>query len=244
MERIGVVIPVHNEEHLLPALLSTVLGAAARSCAQVRIVVVLDACTDGSRRCVEALSDDLPRRVSIEAVEIGERQVGAARRAGAARLLDGQDLLDAQHGSSLWIANTDADCRVPRDWLARQLAYARQGADAVVGTVAVEDWSPRPRSVRIAAERAYRSGPHRHVHGANLGVRADAYQRAGGFPVAAAHEDVLLVGRLHQIGASMTWATDLPVLTSARRAGRAPSGFAAYLDRLEHGIALGAEPTR
>jgi hypothetical protein len=70
---------------------------------------------------------------------------------------------------------------------------------------------------------------HSFVHGANLGVRADAYRKAGGFSDRDSDEDVGLVGALTALGVHAV-STDLaPVLTSGRLEGRAPDGFARYL---------------
>jgi hypothetical protein len=72
--------------------------------------------------------------------------------------------------------------------------------------------------------------PNGHVHGANLGVRADAYLRAGGFATLPEHEDVDLVARLRadpRVDVRPSDAAD--VLTSGRTTGRTPGGYAGYL---------------
>ena len=83
--------------------------------------------------------------------------------------------------------------------------------------------SPRPswpawRATRVPGR------PNGHVHGANLGVRADAYLRAGGFPDRPAHEDVDLVAALVASGARVVATDACDVLTSGRLVGRAPGG--------------------
>ncbi len=96
-----------------------------------------------------------------------------------------------------WLSCTDADSRVPEDWLVAQLAL---GADAVCGTVTVDRWSEgfEPQA-RIRYHDAYQdSDGHRHIHGANLGISAAAYVRAGGFEALACHEDVQLVRQLQR----------------------------------------------
>jgi hypothetical protein len=131
--------------------------------------------------------------------------------------------------SSIWLAYTDADSRVPEDWLVRQLRHARAGADVLVGTVTVEDWSDWPEGLAKAYEDGYRRGQGRHVHGANLGMTGSAYRAAGGFPDLPVGEDGALVAAAHRAGLRVEYATDLPVVTSARRQGRAPGGFSAFL---------------
>ncbi|RII96479.1 glycosyltransferase, partial [Clavibacter michiganensis subsp. insidiosus] len=103
-------------------------------------------------------------------------RVGAARAQGVDAARAGWDGDDAEH----WIACTDADSAVPPAWITSQLELADAGSDVVVGTVRpeLEDLSPD----QVAAWRATRVPGHAngHVHGANLGVRADAYVAAGG----------------------------------------------------------------
>ena len=67
------------------------------------------------------------------------------------------------------------------------------------------------------------------MHGANFGVRADAYLRAGGWGALETAEDHDLWGRLRDIGAIRLSSAALTVATSGRRVGRAPLGFAQAL---------------
>jgi hypothetical protein len=160
----------------------------------------------------------------VLAVQAGS--VGAARAAGLATLISSLGVAGS------WLATTDADSRVPADWLTGQLRYARAGAELVVGTVDVTDWSAHPAQLRtqVAADYARRRDlTHGHVHGANLGFAAGGYLRIGGFAPVTAHEDVMLVRAAERLGLSIRWAEDLPVNTSARLVARAPAGFAHYL---------------
>jgi glycosyltransferase involved in cell wall biosynthesis len=206
---IGVVIPVHNEEALLTGCLRAAGIAALHpdlGGEQVCIIVALDSCTDRSHAIAQALC--------VETLAIAERNVGKARAAGA-------DLLLAR--GARWLAFTDADSVVASDWLAAQLTL---GAEAVCGCVTVDDWSHHPTRVRDSWRRRYqhRDG-HRHVHGANLGVAAQAYRRAGGFPPLACDEDVALVDMLIATGAQIAWSAAPRVTTSGRIDSRARGGF-------------------
>jgi glycosyltransferase involved in cell wall biosynthesis len=206
---IGVIVPAHNEEALLGGCLAALVAAArhtALASEPVRIVVVLDACSDRSKAIAFA--------AGVEVVTIAARNVGIARAAGAALLLaDG----------ARWLAFTDADSRVSPDWLAVQLSL---GVEVVCGSIHVEDWSAHPSTVREIFSRIYRDADgHRHVHGANLGVCAMAYRRVGGFPSLQCREDVALVNRLVAIGASVAWSAAARVATSARVTSRVRGGF-------------------
>jgi glycosyltransferase involved in cell wall biosynthesis len=213
---IGVLVPAHNEAELLGACLASLQQAALHpelNAETVCILVVLDACTDDSETVAHAWG--------VAVLRVDERNVGHARRAGAAHLLE----LGAR-----WLACTDADSSVDRDWLVRQLAF---GADVVCGTVRVADWSSRTEQVRRVYEGRYQSSEdHRHIHGANLGVCARAYQRAGGFRPLPADEDVHLVRDLERSGARIVWTHHTCVTTSARRDCRARHGFGEFLDGL------------
>jgi glycosyltransferase involved in cell wall biosynthesis len=163
---IGIAIPVHNEEERLGACLRAALDAARHPRLRgeaVQIVAVLDSCDDHSAA--------VARDFGVDAIEIEARNVGIARAAGADRLLA---------RGARWLAFTDADSRVAPDWLAAQLALRAQ---AVCGPVVVDDWTPHHERTRAAFYRAYMDADgHRHIHGANIGVSARAYRRAGGFP--------------------------------------------------------------
>lgn len=222
--RVGVVVPAHDEAELLPACLRALADAAERCPLPVDVVVALDDCSDAT--------SETAAEAEVRTVRLAARNAGAARRAAARALLaDGA-------AQDWWLASTDADSLVPPHWLEAQLALAARGADAVVGAVHVSAWEDRPVHVarRWLATHRPRDG-HRHVHGANLGVRGAAYLRAGGFPPLASGEDVALVLALEASGARVVRSAAATVETSARRRGRAARGFAAYLDDLELGSA-------
>jgi glycosyltransferase involved in cell wall biosynthesis len=73
---------------------------------------------------------------------------------------------------------------------------------------------------------------HGHVHGANMGFRADSYWRVCGFAALASDEDVDLVARFESAGLRIVRDAQLSVVTSRRQLGRAPDGFAAHLRSL------------
>jgi glycosyltransferase involved in cell wall biosynthesis len=233
---IGVAVPAHDEEANLPACLAALLAAACHPALDgepVVVCIVLDACGDGSERIVRQYQARFAAAgVVLDCVVVQARQVGVARAAGAARLLD---------AGARWLAFTDADTRVAPQWLAAQLAL---GVDVACGTVAVDDWSPH--ALQADALRAHfatvyhdRDG-HRHIHGANLGVSAAAYVRAGGFAAVACHEDVLLVKALEAAGARFAWSARPRVFTSARTDARARGGFGDTLLTMLSGRAAGA----
>jgi glycosyltransferase involved in cell wall biosynthesis len=223
IEAACVVVPANNEEELLPACLHALRAAAGAVSVPVHVLVVADTCTDGT--IAVALAG------GAEVVTIRAQNVGAARAEGMAELLR---LTAARDRSAVWLATTDADTVVPPGWLQRQLTYASQGWDVVLGTVAVPDWDGYPPHVPAAFEALYEFGadPHPHVHGANLGIRASAYLAAGGFRSLRTAEDHALLAAATEAGCSVLQASDLAVQTSGRRLARAPHGFSHLLRTL------------
>lgn len=238
IQQVAVVIPVHNEEEHLKQALDAVGSAADRlqqECpgVDVRVVVVLDSCTDRSPSLAAAAAEADQR---FRILTVSFRSVGKSRQAGVSAVLE--DIRGsfrecaAAPGDSLqrvWLANTDADSSVPGHWLVRQLELAGNGRDVVLGTV-----EPDPRGLhhellaRWLARHVHRED-HPHIYGANLGVRASSYLAAGGFPGVDFDEDRALVDLLRSTGADIIATDTTRVLTSGRTAGRAPKGFAAYL---------------
>jgi hypothetical protein len=135
----------------------------------------------------------------------------------------------------VWLAGTDSDSRVPADWLSHQVHQYRRGVEGWAGTVVVDDWSERPSSLARSFARRYQLDrlERPHVHGTNLGVRGDVYLRAGGYPALPTSEDRGLWQALIATGADMVHDLTCPVVTSARRAARAPLGFAHALDEID-----------
>ena len=200
IEAAGIVVPAHNEERLLSSCLSALQQAVCSVSIPVYVLVVADSCTDGTAAAALACGAGV---ISVRA-----RSVGAARAAGMTEVLR---LTAAADPAAVWLATTDADTVVPPGWLRRQLAYAGQGWDVVLGTVTVADWSEHPAHVPTAFEARYESGgrPHAHVHGANLGIRASAYLAAGGFTPLRTAEDHALVAAAARAGCSVLRASDI-----------------------------------
>jgi cellulose synthase/poly-beta-1,6-N-acetylglucosamine synthase-like glycosyltransferase len=220
---IGVVIPAQNEQQTIARAVQSAI-TAFEECANVAalwIVVVADACTDHTvavaREAVHAYG---------EVIECQVHSAGTARQLGAKRVLHHfRDLaLDR-----IWLANTDADTFVPPDWLALHLEYADEGETAVAGIVRLDPLSDAHARVAALFQNTYHvsgDGTHTHVHGANFGVRGDAYVDVGGWSQLRVAEDHCLWGRLKMAGWRLRSAANSIVTTSARLQGRASGGFA------------------
>jgi glycosyltransferase involved in cell wall biosynthesis len=218
LEQAVVVVPAHNEIDHLPRSLAALTAASMHLPVPVLIVVVLDACDDGSERLAGRFGPN------VHFVSIDAGNVGAARAAGFEYA---RSVCAGVEPARMWFATTDADSVVGSRWLLQMTA---RDADMVLGTVRIP---ARRLPVEVARRylAAYNSkGPgHNHIHGANMGFRADAYWSVGGFGALGTGEDVDLVRRFESAHMRIHRDAKLSVATSARQVGRAPSGFAHYL---------------
>ncbi len=228
--QLGVIVPVANEADHLGSCLQHIADACARLLEvapeiTVRVVAVLDACHDASEQIAVAHG--------VEIVRVEARSVGSARRAGAGHLLHTHPAPEL-----VWLANTDADSRVPRDWLTGMVEHADNGAHLLLGTVVPGPGLLPTIAVAWQTNHLLREG-HPHIHGANFGIRGDVYLRLGGWPELTNGEDVALAELAESAGdLHIERTARLPVVTSTRLHARAPLGFSSYL----RGLASGEVP--
>lgn len=227
IETVLVVIPANDEQALIGSCLDAMLFARGHALealgrpVDIRTVVVLDNCVDATEGHITPAHD-------VETVHARLARVGAARALGVAHAR--RDVTTEPR--NVWIASTDADSRVPPDWITTMIRYAERDTDVLLGTVHPD--VPRTSSIYRRWRRRYVvADDHPHVHGANLSLRGDVYDRIGGWPLLAGDEDVELVRRAENCdGVRILRTGAIPVATSARLVGRAPHGFAGYLRRL------------
>lgn len=177
---ISVIIPTHNRADLL--------ARALRSLSEVRgyvagdeVLVVANACTDGTEGVVEGLRLDFP--VELRVCTEGNPSLNGARNRGASEA-DG-DLL----------AFIDDDVLVDPGWIAAVRAtFDDRGAD--IGTGPVElCWKLAPRpdwlthraaklltTIDLGTDFIATNNPN-HFVGANLAMRAQLWHDLGGFRV-------------------------------------------------------------
>ena len=237
-----IVVPAKDEAELIGECLRAIITAIEGVREPVALVLVAHRYSDATEAVAgQILSglDGLDGRAAGTVVRLDSGSVAAARSVGA---MAGLRLL-AAHGLELrrtWLLSTDADSRVPPDWIDRYRPYLRSGAAAVTGMVRVTGWEEGPPLVSTRISRAYQQivsaglhgAQHDHVYGANLAVRADAYLQVGGWPDQVPGEDAALVETLRRHGALVTSAPDVIVSTSGRVAARAPGGLGDLLATL------------
>jgi hypothetical protein len=220
-----VAVPARDEQVSIADCLASIDRAATRVGAPVTIALAADSCRDETADVARAVP---LRHTELMVIEGTWGRAGAARAAAVAHALERIGSPDR-----CWIANTDADCRVPVDWLAVQLQHARRAA-AVAGVVTL-DPATTPHHLLAAFRRTYRieGNRHRHVHGANLGLWADAYTAAGGWCTRTiVGEDHALWDAVRAGGRPVTQTAASRVITSARIRSRVDGGFATDLSLL------------
>ena len=232
LDRFAVVVPARDEAANITKCVESILrSAAAAGLAHDRfeLVVVADSCTDATaaiaRRAVGGLG---------VVVEARAGSVGQARAIGTSRALARW----VARPSTVWTVHTDADSVVPEGWLHHQRRVAEVGFAAVAGVVEVASFAEHGARTARRHHRKYSAAgdDHPHVHGANLGVRADAYRAVGGWSAIASGEDHALWNAVRRAGYPTLSTRSIHVVTSGRRVGRAPDGFAAHLRSLGEAV--------
>ena len=253
-----VCVPARNEAERLPRLLESLAGQDGFSRERrLRVVVLANNCTDGTGEAVRALEasgaiDALALRL-IEAELAGaQAHVGTARRMA---LEAGADWLAAEGHPAGVLLTTDADARVPADWVSANLR-ALLTADVVGGRLVIDDdgthdpaladlnarieryWAGVRRLEDLLDPPPYDPAPRHGDHtGASLALPAALYRAVGGLPPLPCGEDNALVGLLRDRGARLRHCPDVRVTVSARHQGRVPGGMATEMMRRDRVLA-------
>jgi hypothetical protein len=150
------------------------------------------------------------------------------------------------------LLTTDADGRVPADWVAANLFHLRRGIDAVAGRAVLEPADAAAIPGRLheddALECAYAAAldeiasivvpevwdpwpRHTEHSGASIGVTVAAYRSVGGMPAAPMSEDRRFFAALRKAGLRIRHAPEIEVVVSGRLIGRAEGGMADTIRR-------------
>jgi glycosyltransferase involved in cell wall biosynthesis len=221
-----IVIPARDEEARIAACLASLAGQGAD--AMVVANNTSDTTVERAMRAGAAV---------IDAV-IPTGGVGAARRLG---VTVGRRWMDRTRA----ILTTDADCLLPPDWVAGNLALLDGGAAVVCGEIRPipEEHAALPAALlrRAALEdrfldlkamltvRLTGRASHDNTPGASLAFAPAAYDAADGFDPIPADEDRTIVERIRAAGLPVAQSRDVYILASCRLEGRAPGGMAAAL---------------
>ena len=242
--RCVVAIPVRNEAERIAACLEALAAQRGIGASALGVVLFLNNCTDETAHVVAGLLPSLRIPVRMIEREYAEANAGWARREA---MEAAADWLDEGEPFDGLILTTDADSRVPTDWVARNLAAVAAGVDAVAGRIALDEADaarlPAALHARGRLEGGYETRlieiealidplPHdpwpRHwtTSGATLAVRLETYRQVWGMPPLAVGEDKAFVSSLLSSDARVRHDPDILVVTSGRLDGRAPGGAA------------------
>ena len=218
-----VVVPAWQEARLIGLTLDAL---AAQAGPAVVICVVDNGSTDGTPDLIRSWATAHPYQ-PLRLVHEPEKGTGAAADTGMR--------VAAAAGARL-LLRTDADTLPAPDWAARLCARLDDDLELVSGRVIARRdqelmtwWQLALTGALMGAAglvcrvtnrgEGYRTRFHLCI-GTNLGIRADAYLRAGGFPrsrIDEVHEDRALMNRVRRLTTRVGREPRAVVATSARR---------------------------
>jgi Glycosyl transferase family 2 len=240
----SVAIPVRNEEAAIGPCLAALF---AQTEPPDHILLLLNNCTDGTEDVARAMARSSPSVLRIVTRKLPPRQSSAGIARGLAI-----DLAAALAGPRGAVLTTDADGRVPPDWVVRNLAGLRGGAEFVCGTATIDpedERALRPELVeddarevcytRLLDEIDSVIDPNpddpwpRHTQhsGASIAFSVAALRAIGGMPRVAIGEDRALIEAALQHDARIKHDPKIDVVVSGRMVGRAEGGMAATIAR-------------
>ena len=174
---VSVIVPARNEEKNIGALLSD-LAVQTYPQEKLEIIVVDDASSDTTPEIVLEHSRKFPN-IKLVGTHNSKLTYSYKKRAVCEGIM-------ASSGEI--IITTDADCRVPSNWLENKAAYFLPGTDLVAGDVfhnskgligALEILEMS--GVQAMAAGLMNNGFPVTCNGANLAYRRTAFEKAGGF---------------------------------------------------------------
>ncbi len=250
--RACVVIPVRNEQAVLPGVIAALaaqrdLQGEALDGHDFEVLLLLNNCTDATAAVAESLQQRFPQlalHVAQVAFAPHEAHVGRARQLLFDVAFQRFERLNRPAGL---ILSTDADSRPAPDWIAQNVLEVSAGVDGVGGWISLDrvERSELPAGVRrlfsldvmyrraleelrsLYAPQVHDPFPRHHQHfGASIAVTAAAYGRAGGMPLRPSSEDVALYQAVLASGGRFRHSFRVRVVTSARMVGRAQRGLA------------------
>lgn len=239
-----VAIPVRDEAEHIAICLNAVDVQEGVDKGEIGVVLLLNNSSDGTEGIVRDLAPQLHYPLRIIEINSPEANAGWARRGamnGAAAWLEE---IGAQDGI---ILTTDADSRVPPNWVAVNARMIAAGAAGVAGQIALDeaDEAALPASLRargfleetyerLLTELNARIDPERNdpwpTHwtqsGASLAVSLAAYRHVDGMPAIALGDDRAFISRLRAANLVVRHTPEIVVATSGRLVGRAKGGVA------------------
>jgi poly-beta-1,6-N-acetyl-D-glucosamine synthase len=188
----SIIIPARNEERNIGALLSD-LQKQAYPGHLTEIIVVDDHSEDNTAQVVQQFSN--VRLIKLDSDAINSYKKKAIEKGIAA-------------ASGEWIITTDADCRLPANWLATMMAFAQERKAIFIAAPVVIDCGSAVVEVFQAMDfmvlqgitgAAVQNKKLSMCNGANLAYRRDAFYEVNGFEGVdhiASGDDMLLMHKI------------------------------------------------
>ena len=208
--KVSIVIPCYNEEKWVE---KTVLAALAQDYSNFEIVLVNNASTDNTNSVLERLQSAHPEKIILTQ----EPRPGVLMAREAGRVAATGDI----------IAQLDADCLPPPNWIRRAVPKFKQGVVAVAGSYDYYDGSFRIRYqtlvllilfMRPINYLVQKFKKRAAFEGGNVFILASVLEKAGGYNKVDTFygDEIDTASRIIPYGflVSMPW---LIVKTSARR---------------------------
>ncbi len=242
LAKISVAIPARNEEKVILPCLNALIGQKDIDLTTIKVVFMLNNCTDGTLDALQSLNAQMPFQVVIGQVTLpnGYQNAGWARKLA----MDCAHALTRPDG---YILSSDADSVADKDWIACKQAEFEKGVDAVAGFVTADwdelkkmpedvlklgalEWDYQGLSAEVEAKADHQ--PHdpwkRHNQncGASMGISAELYQEIGGLPPLPVGEDRAMFDAVRDRDGKIRHSLSAHVTASARMVGRASGGMA------------------
>lgn len=242
--RFIVAIPVRDEAEHIGICLNAIDAQEGAAPGEIGVVLLLNNSSDGTEGIVRELGPRLRYPLRIVEINSPEANAGWARRGAMNGAAEWLEEVGAKGGI---ILTTDADSRVPPNWIAVNARIIAAGADGVAGQIALDeaDEAALPAALRargfleetyerLLTELNARIDPERNdpwpTHwtqsGASLAVTLAAYRHVDGMPAIALGDDRAFISRLRAANLVVRHTPEIVVATSGRLVGRAKGGVA------------------
>ncbi len=201
--RFSIIIPARNEAENIGNCLQDLLSQNYPA-HLVEIIVINDHSTDDTAAIVQSLIREYPKQIQL--IDLEEKLRGQEMNAYKKKAIE----IAIGESRGEWIVTTDADCRLPNQWLALYDAYIQQHKPVMVagpvmftsnGSIIQLFQLLDFMSLQGITAAAVSAGSHTMCNGANLAYRKDVFYEVGqfaGIDQLASGDDMLLMYKIKQ----------------------------------------------
>jgi cellulose synthase/poly-beta-1,6-N-acetylglucosamine synthase-like glycosyltransferase len=199
----SIIIPARNEAENIGNCLQDLLSQNYPA-HLVEIIVINDHSTDDTAAIVQSLIREHPKQIQL--IDLEEKLRGQEMNAYKKKAIE----IAIGESRGEWIVTTDADCRLPNQWLALYDAYIQQHKPVMVagpvmftsnGSIIQLFQLLDFMSLQGITAAAVSAGSHTMCNGANLAYRKDVFYEVGqfaGIDQLASGDDMLLMYKIKQ----------------------------------------------